>query len=503
MLTEGSGPVLLAMGLVFALLLGEIDLSAGFAGGVCAAVMVRLMVGYDMPWPVTIGAALLTGVVIGLLIGFLRAKVRIPSFVVTLAFFLAFQGVALYIVNNGPGQHGDVAHHRLGRAGVRELPDAQVGRLAAGHRHGRGLRVRQAQLAAGPPPARSARRADIITAAKIGLLTVGAFGFVYVLNQNRSINSKPIPTNVDGQIKFVTPPAVEGVPWVVLVLVFFFVLWTFVLSRTGYGRHIYAVGGNEEASRRAGIAVDRVRISAFVLCSLMAAVGGIMIGSNVAAVSVAELRGQHAAARRRRGRDRWHQPLRWQGPDDRRAHRRRRGRGHPERDVQPRAGQQRVVGPVHRDRHRVDVRRRGRRAFTPTCWSGRPGVSGPLAGGRSESPAARPDAIRRHNLALILGHVHRDGELTRAELTQRLGVSRSTIGALVSDLMRLGLVEERVPTGGSRVGRPSYLVGPHTNGPFVVAVDVDVTRRHLGGRRHRRDGDRSAHRADRHQPGLS
>jgi predicted NBD/HSP70 family sugar kinase len=101
-------------------------------------------------------------------------------------------------------------------------------------------------------------------------------------------------------------------------------------------------------------------------------------------------------------------------------------------------------------------------------------VSRPLAGGRTESPAARPDAIRRHNLALILGHVHRDGELTRAELTQRLGVSRSTIGALVSDLMRLGLVEERVPTGGSRVGRPSYLVGPHTNGPFVVAVDVDV-----------------------------
>ena len=107
-----------------------------------------------------------------------------------------------------------------------------------------------------------------------------------MLNQNRSINRKPILTNVDGQIKFVTPPAVEGVPWVVLVLVFFFVLWTFVLSRTAYGRHIYAVGGNEEASRRAGIKVDGVRISAFVLCSLMAAVGGIMIGSNVAAVSV-------------------------------------------------------------------------------------------------------------------------------------------------------------------------------------------------------------------------
>ncbi|WP_254185264.1 ABC transporter permease [Nocardioides panacis] len=115
---------------------------------------------------------------------------------------------------------------------------------------------------------------------------MGTLLVVFLLNQNRSINRKPILTNVDGTIKLVTPPAVEGVPWVVLVLAFFFVVWTFLLSRTRYGRHIYAVGGNEEASRRAGIAVDRVRISVFVLCSFMAAVGGIMIGSNVAAVSV-------------------------------------------------------------------------------------------------------------------------------------------------------------------------------------------------------------------------
>jgi len=91
------------------------------------------------------------------------------------------------------------------------------------------------------------------------------------------------------------------------------------------------------------------------------------------------------------------------------------------------------------------------------------------------SPAARPDAIRRHNLALVLDHVHRDGALTRAELTQRLAVSRSTMGALVADLIELGLVEEVVPTGGSGVGRPSHVVAPHASGPFVVAVDVDVT----------------------------
>jgi predicted NBD/HSP70 family sugar kinase len=103
-------------------------------------------------------------------------------------------------------------------------------------------------------------------------------------------------------------------------------------------------------------------------------------------------------------------------------------------------------------------------------------VSRPEASGGAAAPAAaRPDAIRRHNLALILGHVHRDGALTRAELTQRLGVSRSTVGALVSDLTALGLVEESVPSGGDRVGRPSHVVGPHSSGPFVVGVDVDIT----------------------------
>jgi D-xylose transport system permease protein len=286
MLTEGSGPILLAMGLVFVLLLGEIDLSAGFSGGVCAAVMVRLMVGYGLPWPVTIGAALVTGLVIGLLIGFLRTKVRIPSFVVTLAFFLAFQGVALYIVDNGKGAHGDV---RITDSVVLAFENSQMPKwagwllavvLIVGYVYVKlsSQRARRSQGLLGEPTA--------VLALKIGGLALGALLFVYLLNQNRSINRQPILTNVNGTIKLVSPPAVEGVPWVVLVLVAFFVLWTFVLSRTRYGRHVYAVGGNEEASRRAGIEVDRVRISVFVICLFMAAVGGIMIGSNVAAVSV-------------------------------------------------------------------------------------------------------------------------------------------------------------------------------------------------------------------------
>jgi predicted NBD/HSP70 family sugar kinase len=82
--------------------------------------------------------------------------------------------------------------------------------------------------------------------------------------------------------------------------------------------------------------------------------------------------------------------------------------------------------------------------------------------------------MRRHNLSLLLAEVHRDGPLTRAELTARLGLSRSTIGALVADLAELNLVQESVPSGGTRAGRPSHVVGPSPRGPYVVAVDIDV-----------------------------
>jgi predicted NBD/HSP70 family sugar kinase len=92
----------------------------------------------------------------------------------------------------------------------------------------------------------------------------------------------------------------------------------------------------------------------------------------------------------------------------------------------------------------------------------------------TRAAAARPDAIRRHNLGLLLSQIHRDGELSRAQLTSRLRLSRSTIGALVSDLTELGLVSEHVPTSGKRAGRPSHVVGPRPDGPYVVAVDIDI-----------------------------
>jgi D-xylose transport system permease protein len=291
MLTEGAGPIFIAMGLVFVLLLGEIDLSAGFAAGVCAMVMVRLMVGYNAPTVVSIGAALLTGVVIGLLIGFLRAKVRIPSFVVTLAFFLAFQGVALYIANNGKGQTGNISitdsfvngfdHNQLPIWGGWLFAAIIIGGYVLNK-----VLTQNSRRRGGLPSEPMS-----IVLIKVGALTLGTVIFVWALNKNRSLNTKPFITSINGKFETITPPKLQGVPWVVPIIVGFFVLWTFVLTRTRYGRHVYAVGGNEEAARRAGIAVDRVRISVFVLCSLMAAVGGIMIGSNVKSVSVSNYGG--------------------------------------------------------------------------------------------------------------------------------------------------------------------------------------------------------------------
>ena len=104
---------------------------------------------------------------------------------------------------------------------------------------------------------------------------------VYILSKDRAINKTAIPQNVNGRLVLVKPPKLEGVPWVILLVVALLVIGTFVLSRTRYGRHVYAVGGNEEAARRAGIQVDRIRISVFVISSFMAAVGGILIASNV------------------------------------------------------------------------------------------------------------------------------------------------------------------------------------------------------------------------------
>ena len=264
--TQGAQITVIAMGLVFVLLLGEIDLSAGFASGVCAAVLAVTLTVHGLPWYVAVVAALVTGMVIGTVLGTLVAKVGIPSFVVTLAGFLAFQGVVLLLVRGGTNI--SIRDEVILAIANRNLPPALSWALYAVGVAGyaamlllRAHRRRSRSLPADPMS---------LIALRIGAVAVIAGVVVYVLNLERSLNPLRI--------------SLKGVPVVVPLIVLLLILWTFVLRRTAFGRHIYAVGGNAEAARRAGINVDRIKIACFVICSTMAAVGGIVAASRGASV---------------------------------------------------------------------------------------------------------------------------------------------------------------------------------------------------------------------------
>ncbi|MFY1654151.1 sugar ABC transporter permease [Solwaraspora sp. WMMB762] len=263
---QGGAVTLIAMGLIFVLLLGEIDLSAGFASGVCAAILAVVSTEMGLPWYVAVLAAVATGTLIGTTLGFLVAKVGIPSFVVTLAAFLAFQGTVLLLIEGGKNVslRDDVLIAIVNRNVPPVVGWAIFGVGVAGFALIQLLRYRT----------RSAKGLVtdpmVVVLTRIGVLIAIAGAAVYILNQERSIN--PLITSL------------RGVPIVVPVIVVLLVFWTFVLRRTAYGRHIYAVGGNREAARRAGINVDRIRISAFMICSSMAAVGGIVAASRANSV---------------------------------------------------------------------------------------------------------------------------------------------------------------------------------------------------------------------------
>jgi D-xylose transport system permease protein len=263
---QGAQGIFIAMGLVFVLLLGEIDLSAGFASGMSGAVMAVLLTNHGVPAYIAIPAALVTGLVSGFVLGFLVAKVGIPSFVVTLAAFLGFQGILLLLVKGGTliavrdkftvslNQNNLSVTWSWILAAIIIVLFAGVQLSNARSRLSRGL---------------VADPWGIIGLRIVGLAAITIIATV-LLTQERAIN-----------------PAInslKGVPIVVPIIGFFYVLWTFILSRTSFGRHIYAVGGNTEAARRAGIPVDRIRISVFVLGQLMAAVGGIMQVSRAGSV---------------------------------------------------------------------------------------------------------------------------------------------------------------------------------------------------------------------------
>jgi D-xylose transport system permease protein len=263
--TQGAQVTLIAMGLVFVLLLGEIDLSAGFASGVCAAVLAIGLTEKDWPWYGAVAAAMVTGAVIGVVIGILVAKVGIPSFVVTLAAFLAFQGLLLILLKGGTNE--PVRDAAILAIANRNMPPTLSWILAAagiaGYAATQLLRVRSRitrGLVTDPIG---------IVGARIGGVAVVVLAATAVLTAERSIN---------------VLHTVKGVPIIVPVIAVLLMVWTFVLQRTRYGRHVYAVGGNREAARRAGIDVDRIRISVFMIGSCMAAIGGIAAASRANSV---------------------------------------------------------------------------------------------------------------------------------------------------------------------------------------------------------------------------
>src|SRR5215203_5699417 len=248
----------IAMGVTFALLLGEIDLSIGFVSGVGGVLVALLLIpdGNELPTAVAIAVALLAGLGIGVLHGLIITKVGVPSFVVTLAGLLAWNGVVLLLI----GDRGTVIIQNDFVVGFANdfLPDATAWIvLVAGLALYAGLQLNslRTRRAAGLP----AEPISLIALRIAGLAAAGIV-VVAVANQDR------------------------GIPYVFLVITALYILWTYVLNRTRFGRHIYAVGGNAEAARRAGINVDNVRIACFAICSLMAALGGIVLASRLRSI---------------------------------------------------------------------------------------------------------------------------------------------------------------------------------------------------------------------------
>ena len=315
LLAQGAGRTIIAMGLVFVLLLGEIDLSAGTASGVCGAVMamhlvrggnllggmgntvfavfvggmlvaaalavlMRIWAGAVLslvaatmaligvvanPWA-EILLAVCVGTAIGCITGFLVSKIGMPSFVVTLALFLIWQGAILQLIGEG-GVFGladskvllDVANGNLPVWASWLLFLLACGGYAAVAMGRHQSRLRRGLVA----------KPTAIVLAQVGAIVVLGGLATWALTRNRSSND------------FVE---IAGVPYVVPIVLVLLVAGTYVLDRTRYGRHIYAVGGNAEAARRAGINVTKVRASVFVICSSVAAIGAIVYSSKVGSV---------------------------------------------------------------------------------------------------------------------------------------------------------------------------------------------------------------------------
>jgi D-xylose transport system permease protein len=267
LLTQAAAVIVIAMGLVFVLLLGEIDLSAGYAAGVSGAVLVILITNHQVAWYIAFPISIVVGGLLGFILGSLVARIGIPSFVVTLAAFLAFQGLLLLLAGEG----GTI---RIEDKTILAVENSNLSPLLSWVFF---VVVAVAYVATGLNRLNTRRRAGLKTelvklwVIKTASLLVITGGAVFALNVERSNNPDLV--------------SLKGIPYVVPLILFLLAVGTFVLGRTAFGRHIYAVGGNAEAARRAGINVKQVRIAAFVICSSLAAVAGMIFASRQNSVS--------------------------------------------------------------------------------------------------------------------------------------------------------------------------------------------------------------------------
>lgn len=259
LLFDAAAVGLIALGVVCVLLLGEIDLSIGSMSGFASAMTGVLWVNSGVPLPITIVSVVLTGAVVGALFGFLRNKFEMPSFVATLAGLLALLGMQLYIL--GPtGSINMPFTSPLVRFGQILIMPTWISYLVA--------IFPGALIILGAMRANQQRSAANLSSggmsvpvAKAAALTAALVFAVFYLEQGR------------------------GVPWMFAVFVLFVVILDYALTRTKWGRSMFAVGGNAEAARRSGINVQRIRMSAFVVCSSFAALGGVFAAARLASAS--------------------------------------------------------------------------------------------------------------------------------------------------------------------------------------------------------------------------
>ena len=252
----------IAIGVVFVLLIGEIDLSVAYVSAVGGVTMTLLLRpdASDWPWWAAIAVGLTVTTAIGLLQSLVITKAGVPSFVVTLAGLLIWSGVVL-ILTTEYSTSGTIRIQDDTVIGIANNFLSDAGGWAVGAAVVAGFAVSQLLTAR----SRGARGLDakpgVVIVLQVAGLALVTFAAVWYANRDR------------------------GVPQVILLVLVLFVFWSFVASRTRFGRHVYAVGGNAEAARRAGINVDRVRIAVFMIAGFMAGLGGIIFASRLRSVA--------------------------------------------------------------------------------------------------------------------------------------------------------------------------------------------------------------------------